>query len=70
MIENKRMILDALAIALQLTRAYEDLQGITYEVTEGNDEYAVLTFSDRPTLHINITADSGIAIIKDVASHL
>ena len=70
MIENKRMILDALSIALQLTRAYEDLQGITYEVTQGDDEYAVLNFSERPSQHINITADSGIAIIRDVVSNL
>ena len=69
MIENKRMILGSLAIVLQLTRAYEDLQDITYEVVQG-DEYAALTFSDRPTQHITITADSGIAIIKDVVSHL
>lgn len=70
MIENKRMILDALSIALQLTRAYEDLQGIAYEVTQGDDEHAVLNFSERPSQHIDITADSGIAIIRDVVSNL
>lgn len=68
--ENKGMILAALSIALKMTRAYEDLQEITYEVTQCDDEYAVLIFSDRPTQHITITADSGIAIIKDVVSNL
>ena len=68
--EDKRIILNALAVVLKMTRACDDLQEITYEVTQGDDEYAVLTFSDRPTKRITITADSGIAIIKDVVIHL
>lgn len=70
MIENKRMILNALAVALKMTRAYEDLQEIAYEVTQGDYEYAVLNFSERPTQHVDITVDSGIAIIKDVVNYL
>lgn len=66
--ENKQKILERLCKTLKETREYRDLKSIKY-VTQGSSEYAVLTFPDE-TYSVCITADSGIAVIRDVMRFL
>lgn len=60
--ENKQSICNALCEALQLTRAYYDLQELIYNAEA---ETVDAVFSGG-TITINVAMDSGAAMIRDI----
>ena len=67
--ENKPAFLRALTPVIQMTRAGEDVESIGYE-TSATGEYAVLHFKSGYTKKADITFDSLIAVMVDVAKAL
>lgn len=67
MSENKKEIIAALLPVLQNTRGFSDLKDIQYgEKDRLYDEYVDLIFESGAKKRINVTADSGIAMIMDI----
>lgn len=64
--ENKQKICDLLLPALQETRSMYDLVDLEYIQEQG---IVLATFPSR-SIRINVMADSGIAMIKDVVEVL
>lgn len=64
--ENKQKICDLLLPALQQTRSLYDLVDLEYIQEQGT---VLATFPSR-SIRINVMADSGIAMIKDVVKTL
>lgn len=67
--ENKERITHQLMLCLLATRAGEDISDMSYFKGSG-DEWVNITFMDGSWLPVNVTADSGIALIKDVIKAL
>lgn len=67
--EDKQAICDALCKALQLTRDASDLIRIVYHRTE-DMEYAELKFQGSFRRRVNVTLDSGTAMIRDILRHI
>ena len=63
--EDKQAICDALCTALQLTRGFHDLVAIRYDKTDRR-EIATLIYEHGKGAPINVTADSGEAMIRDI----
>ena len=63
--EDKQKILDLLLPALQETRALDDLMSLVYVKTEQNEERVIAIFPAGDKI-VNITMDSGVAMIQDV----
>ena len=66
--EDKRKVVRKLEQLLMSTREYYDLTKLSYEVTEDGSEYVFVYFehSETPCYRVNVTADSGIALVRDV----
>lgn len=64
--EDKQEICDLLLPALQATREYKDLISLTYDK---ESEYVVAKFS-KGIKSINVTMDSGAAMIRDIMRRL
>ena len=69
--ENKQAICDALLHTLQLTRNHHDLTELTYQKEEDDQHYeekvtAVWDGEYRAHKTINVTCDSGEAMIRDI----
>lgn len=62
MIENKTAICNALCEALQLTRAYYDLEELIYN----EEAETVGIVFPGGTITVNVAMDSGSAMIRDV----
>ena len=67
--ENKERITHQLMLCILATRAGEDISDMSYFKGSG-DEWVSITFKDGSWLPVNVTADSGIALIKDVSKAL
>lgn len=63
--EDKQMILDLLVPALQATRDQHDLVSLIYE-DKGNDRQEVVINYENGSRRVNVSLDSGIAMIRDV----
>lgn len=63
--EDKQKILDLLLPALQETRALDDLMSLVYVKTEQDEERVIAIFPAGDKI-VNITMDSGVAMIQDV----
>lgn len=63
--ENKKLILSYFLRCLQLTRAGEDIKEIR---TDKNVDTAVLIYRNGYKKAVDISADSGIAMIRDIAA--
>lgn len=77
MYENKQAILNKLKEVLQMTRAGENVVGLEFEEVDGCDDAYVHVFSyDRQNdclhkwLKVDVTGDSGIAMIRDVCAKI
>ena len=71
MIEDKQKICDLLLPALQATRDAADLTELEYENDEVNQrELVTATFIGGGFRIINVSMDSGTAMIKDIINHL
>ena len=74
--EDKQAICDALTFALQLTREHHDLEELVYQKEEDDQGYeekvtAVWNNSAGKAYRtIDVTADSGIAMIRDILMHI
>ena len=65
--ENKPKILKHFHMALQETRGAKDLQNIRLMKNKNTgDEIAMLEFSNGHKRAVNVTADSGIAMLRDI----
>lgn len=64
--ENKQLILDALCSALQLTRDQADLEALEYKEIGPGKQHVIATYDGGGSREINVSLDSGIAMIRDV----
>lgn len=64
--ENKQLILDALCSALQLTRDQADLGALKYKEIGPDEQRVIATYDGGGSREINVSLDSGIAMIRDV----
>lgn len=67
--EDKKKILQRLFHLLRATRAGSDIVALELE-QNGHDEYCVIVFESGECKGVDITADSGLAIIEDVLKAL
>ena len=67
--EKKGLITGILGELLKLTRQCEDLSRLEYRPGPV-EEVVIATFANGVEKVINVTADSGIALIKDVVKGL
>lgn len=67
MIENRRNIVVLLEILLKQTRAGKDIKALYLD--EKQDE-VLIVFENGYSKKVNIEADSGIAVIRDVLKQL
>ena len=76
--EDKQAICNALLAALQLTRGCIDLVELKYEKIAPQDvdkghpdlETVYARFENGAVKAINVTWDSGMAMIRDIAGHI
>lgn len=61
--ENKQMICRMLATLLSSTRQYHDLHAIVYDA---ETETAEVRFTNGGSRKVNVAADSGAAMIRDI----
>ena len=64
--ENKRKIVRALEDLLKQTRAGEDIEFLHLRYDENGDEWVYVHYKDDYIRKVIVTADSGIALIRDV----
>jgi hypothetical protein len=64
--ENKQLILDSLCSALQLTRDQADLEALEYKEIDPDEQRVIATYDGGESREINVSLDSGIAMIRDV----
>ena len=67
--ENKEEIVQKLFEVLRITKAGSNLIAMEYE-EEIYDEYVILTFDKGYRRIVDVTADSGKALINDVLRYL
>ena len=67
--EDKQAILDALKVTLNLTRAGDDITALNYD-KEREEVQVYFNNSSFAARRINVAADSGIAMIRDVMKGL
>lgn len=69
--EDKQKILDLLLQTLQATRRYSGMKSIYY-IKDEEDDYAeaVIELEDGRKIPVNVSMDSGLAMIRDVIRHL
>ena len=68
--ENKQSICDLLLITLQATHNASDLVSLEYFKDEKENETVIATFESGGKRVINVTMDSGTAMIRDIMKNL
>ncbi len=68
--ENLYEITEQLYLVLKRTRHFFDLAELKYCKSDKNDALVIATFDNGFTKAVNVTADSGVALIDDVLKHL
>lgn len=63
--EDKQLICDLLCAALKATRDQQDLQSLTYHFKGLDDQEVKIAWSKGGT-SVDVSADSGIAMIRDI----
>ena len=64
--EDKQKICDALVMTLRLTRDHTDLTDLIYEMREDGYETVTAAWAHGGKRTINVTLDSGQAMIRDI----
>lgn len=64
--EDKQKICKLLLAALQATRSQEDLIALVYERPFPDMEFVAAHYSSGSVRKINVSMDSGIAMIRDI----
>lgn len=67
--ENHQVICMLLCLTLRETRQYSDLESLDY-AKKGEGRYVIARFVNGGYRKINVTMDSGIAMIKDILKYL
>ncbi len=69
--EDKQKICDLLCKTLQATSNAWDVVSITYQVDDDSDtQTAIVEFQSGGKRYINVSWDSGTALIRDIMEHL
>ena len=64
--EDKKKILKGLLLTLRSTRRFEDLRDLVYSKNDDGMEFVTCIYENGSYYSINVTMDSGIAMIRDV----
>lgn len=70
---DKKEIVEAFLPVLQMTEDFKDLIDLEYQIrTNGNfqRETVIATFENGCTKEVNVTYDSGFAMLKDIVKQL
>ncbi|RNM30674.1 hypothetical protein EDX97_07800 [Absicoccus porci] len=67
--EDKQLICTLLLPVLRRTRNLHDLEELEYK-RKGDDEIVIATFNNGYQKHVNVSLDSGTAMIVDVINHI
>ncbi len=67
--ENKQEICNLLCKALQATRDQYDLKELIYEEVSEDVQQVHIIYSEGGT-SVNVSLDSGIAMIRDILRHI
>lgn len=67
--EDKQKICDELCKVLQLTRRCDDLVSLGY-LRVGDDETVIIKFEGNYEKYIDVTCDSGMAMINDIVKNM
>ena len=68
--EDKAKITKELLKLLAMTSEYEDLEELEYVKEKNGEEWVIGTFASGYTRRICVTANSGIALIRQVAAEM
>lgn len=68
--ENKQQVCEKLLELLNMTRAGEDIIALTYAKDEYNEEYVTIQWGNGYRQSVCVTADSEIALIRDVTAKI
>ncbi len=68
--EDKQKICDLLLPALQATRNLYDLVSLKYERIGDCDEIVTATFDNGYSKTVNVSMDSGTAMIRDIVKQI
>ena len=68
--ENKQLICNLLLPSLKETREYQDLIELNYEKINENTETVTAIFDNNSKIKINVSLDSGSAMIRDILKRL
>ena len=64
--EDKNYIIQMLLQALRFTIAGQGIAEIEYKMISNGDEFATIIYDNGCRKPINITADSGVALMRDI----
>lgn len=64
--ENKQEICNLLCVALRATRDQHDLKEIVYRQMSEDNEIVTLLYENGHKRSINVSMDSGVAMIRDI----
>jgi hypothetical protein len=68
--EDKDYIVQLFLKALQATGNQQDLKAARYEILDNNDEIVTLEWDNGYQKKVNVSADSGIALMRDILAAL
>lgn len=68
--EDKKEICKALLPVLQKTRGLCDLTDLKYKKLGPDQEIVTAIFENGATRKINVSIDSGLAMIRDIMNHI
>ena len=68
--ENKQKICDLLCETLKATRDQEDLISLVYEKNDAGYETVTSIYNGGGSRSVNVTMDSGVAMIRDIMKNL
>lgn len=64
--ENKQEICNLLCVALRATRDQHDLTDIVYRQMSEDNEIVTLFYENGRKQFVNVSMDSGVAMIRDI----
>ena len=68
--ENKQKICDLLLKTLQATDNAWDCEGLNYEKLPNGDEQVTIVWESGGKTNVNVSMDSGTAMIRDIMKSL
>jgi hypothetical protein len=64
--EDKQLICNLLCAALRATRDQHDLTSLTYQDISQDQSRVIATYDGGGSMTVNVSLDSGIAMIRDI----